>query len=107
MERPKAGKDEPQHGRYLNTGSAKSPASFATRALRLRSTARNSEGLRILMLLNPPFCTVPAMAFESYLEFLRELEAAGELIRIREPVATELEITEFADREMKKKGGGK
>ena len=31
----------------------------------------------------------------------------GELIRISEPVATELEITEWADREMKKPGGGK
>src|SRR3954466_9801714 len=47
------------------------------------------------------------MAFESYQQFLEELEAAGELVRIREPVATELEITELADREMKRPGGGK
>jgi len=47
------------------------------------------------------------MAFESYREFLEQLEAAGELVRIREPIATELEITELADREMKKPGGGK
>src|SRR3954465_12965161 len=47
------------------------------------------------------------MAFESYQQFLEELEAAGELVRIREPLATELEITELADREMKKPGGGK
>src|SRR5689334_8048194 len=47
------------------------------------------------------------MAFESYREFLQALEDAGELIRIAEPVATELEITELADREMKKPGGGK
>src|SRR3954470_2639014 len=47
------------------------------------------------------------MAFESYQQFLEELEGAGELIRIREPIATELEITELADREMKKPGGGK
>src|SRR3954465_11495214 len=47
------------------------------------------------------------MAFESYQQFLEELEAAGELIRILQPVATELEITELADREMKKPGGGK
>jgi len=47
------------------------------------------------------------MAFEAYADFLRELEQAGELIRIPEPVATELEITEFADRQMKQPGGGK
>ena len=34
------------------------------------------------------------------------LEAAGELRRIAAPVATELEITEWADREMKSPGGG-
>lgn len=47
------------------------------------------------------------MAFESFNEFIRKLEAAGELIRVREPVATELEITELADREMKLPGGGR
>jgi 4-hydroxy-3-polyprenylbenzoate decarboxylase len=47
------------------------------------------------------------MAFESFGEFVRELESAGELIRIRKPLATELEITELADREMKKPGGGR
>lgn len=47
------------------------------------------------------------MAFESYQDFLERLEKAGELIRITQPVATELEITEIADREMKKPGGGK
>src|SRR4051812_39617038 len=47
------------------------------------------------------------MAFDSYGDFLEALEGAGELIRIREPIATELEITELADREMKKAGGGK
>ncbi len=46
------------------------------------------------------------MAFDSFGDFLRRLEAAGELKRIGEPVATELEITELADREMKKPGGG-
>ncbi len=34
------------------------------------------------------------------------LEQSGELRRISSPVATELEITEIADREMKKPGGG-
>ena len=48
-----------------------------------------------------------AMAYESYAEFLDALEKAGELIRVSEPIATELEITELADREMKKPGGGK
>jgi 4-hydroxy-3-polyprenylbenzoate decarboxylase len=46
------------------------------------------------------------MAFDSFAEFLGRLEKAGELIRISQPVATELEITELADREMKKPGGG-
>ena len=47
------------------------------------------------------------MAFESYASFLTALERAGELMRLSAPLATELEITELADREMKKPGGGK
>ncbi len=47
------------------------------------------------------------MAYESFRDWVDALDAAGELIRIKEPVATELEITEIADREMKKPGGGK
>jgi 4-hydroxy-3-polyprenylbenzoate decarboxylase len=46
------------------------------------------------------------MAFDSFRAFLNRLETAGELRRITQPVATELEITETADREMKKPGGG-
>src|SRR5690348_10008758 len=46
------------------------------------------------------------MAFDSFREFLTRLEGAGALKRIREPVATELEITEVSEREMKKPGGG-
>ncbi len=46
------------------------------------------------------------MAYSSFTEFLAALERAGELRRIAEPVATELEITEWADREMKSPGGG-
>ena len=46
------------------------------------------------------------MAFNSFREFLIRLERAGELKRIPQPVATELEITEIADREMKEPGGG-
>jgi 4-hydroxy-3-polyprenylbenzoate decarboxylase len=47
------------------------------------------------------------MAFDSYRDFVNQLERAGELKRITQPVATELEITEIADREMKSPGGGK
>src|SRR5687767_9599647 len=47
------------------------------------------------------------MAFDSFRDFLALLEAEGELQRISLPVATELEITEIADREMKKPNGGK
>lgn len=47
------------------------------------------------------------MAFESFRDFLAGLERAGELKRVSQPVATELEITELADREMKSPGGGK
>src|SRR5687768_6362382 len=47
------------------------------------------------------------MAFDSFREFVQHLDRAGELVRISQPVATELEITELADREMKKPGGGK
>src|SRR5258705_271916 len=47
------------------------------------------------------------MGFESFRDFVTALDQAGELKRISEPTATELEITEIADREMKKAGGGK
>ena len=47
------------------------------------------------------------MAYSSFSEFVAALDAAGELRRIAFPVATELEITEVADREMKSPGGGK
>jgi len=47
------------------------------------------------------------MAFDSFGDFVHRLEAMGELKRISQPVATELEITELADREMKQAGGGK
>ncbi len=46
------------------------------------------------------------MAFDSFHDFLQSLDQAGELRRISSPAATELEITEIADREMKKPGGG-
>ncbi|MFM7213943.1 MAG: UbiD family decarboxylase [Verrucomicrobiota bacterium] len=47
------------------------------------------------------------MAFESFRDWVQHLDEAGELRRIPEPVATELEITAIADLEMKKPGGGK
>ncbi len=47
------------------------------------------------------------MAFESFRDFVGQLDRAGELKRITQPVATELEITEIADREMKSPDGGK
>jgi 4-hydroxy-3-polyprenylbenzoate decarboxylase len=47
------------------------------------------------------------MAFDSFRDFVNQLDRAGELKRISQPVATELEITELADREMKSANGGK
>jgi 4-hydroxy-3-polyprenylbenzoate decarboxylase len=47
------------------------------------------------------------MAFASFRDWVNALERAGELLRITVPVATELEITELADRQMKSPGGGK
>ncbi len=47
------------------------------------------------------------MAYASFTAFVDVLEKAGELRRVLSPVATELEITEYADREMKSAGGGK
>jgi 4-hydroxy-3-polyprenylbenzoate decarboxylase len=47
------------------------------------------------------------MAFRAFSEFVQALDRAGELIRVSEPVATELEITELADRQMKAPRGGK
>ncbi|HVU26516.1 MAG TPA: UbiD family decarboxylase domain-containing protein, partial [Verrucomicrobiae bacterium] len=47
------------------------------------------------------------MAFDSFRDFVNALDRAGELKRISQTVATELEITEIADREMKLPGGGK
>ena len=47
------------------------------------------------------------MSHASFSAFVTKLDRAGELRRIEQPVATELEITEIADREMKSPGGGK
>ncbi len=47
------------------------------------------------------------MAFDSFRQFVDRLDSAGELLRVPFPVATELEMTEFADRQMKLSDGGK
>src|SRR6266487_3548466 len=47
------------------------------------------------------------MAFDSFRDFLNALEKTDQLRRISQPVATELEITELSDRQMKSPGGGK
>src|SRR4026209_935323 len=46
------------------------------------------------------------MALDSLGEFIEAIEKMGELVRVREPVATRLEIAEIADRCMKSKNGG-
>ncbi len=40
-------------------------------------------------------------------EFLEQLEEAGELVRVREPLSVDLEITEVAERAMKSEDGGR
>lgn len=46
------------------------------------------------------------MTLDTLHEFVAAIEKAGELVRIREPVRTRLEIAEIADRCMKSPGGG-
>ena len=45
--------------------------------------------------------------YKSLADFVKELEEAGELIRINTPVSSELEIAEITDRMVKTEGGGK
>ena len=47
------------------------------------------------------------MAYRSFQNFLDALEKAGELKRVSVPVDTDLLIAEWANREMKSRGGGK
>jgi 4-hydroxy-3-polyprenylbenzoate decarboxylase len=47
------------------------------------------------------------MAFRSFQDFVEQLDRAGELQRIYEPVDTDLVIAEWANREMKLPDGGK
>ena len=51
---------------------------------------------------SPPYA--PAMAFPDIQSFMRLLEDRGELLRVSVPVSHELEITEIADRLVKKGG---
>jgi 4-hydroxy-3-polyprenylbenzoate decarboxylase len=44
------------------------------------------------------------MSYKSLTHFINALEAAGELVRIKEPVSPDLEITEIADRMVKHEG---
>lgn len=46
------------------------------------------------------------MTLDSLPEFLAAIDRLGELVRIRQPVRTHLEIAEIADRVMKRPGGG-
>jgi 4-hydroxy-3-polyprenylbenzoate decarboxylase len=47
------------------------------------------------------------MTIDTLSDFVQQLDRAGELVRISEPVSLNLELTELADRVMKRPGGGK
>ncbi len=47
------------------------------------------------------------MTLDTLGEFISAIEAAGELVRIKEPVRAKLELTEITDRVSKQPGGGK
>ena len=47
------------------------------------------------------------MALNDIQEFIRAIDDAGELVRVRQPVSIKLEMCEIADRVMKQPGGGK
>ncbi|MBM4188407.1 MAG: menaquinone biosynthesis decarboxylase [Gemmatimonadetes bacterium] len=46
------------------------------------------------------------MTIDSLRDFVAEIDQAGELVRVKHPVRTRLEIAEIADRVMKSPGGG-
>ena len=46
------------------------------------------------------------MTLDSLSDFIAAIEGAGELVRVRQPVAAKLEMCEIADRAMKLPGGG-
>ena len=47
------------------------------------------------------------LKYRSLREFVSDLDAVGELVRITEPVDPHLEVSEIADRVMKQPDGGK
>ncbi len=47
------------------------------------------------------------MTIDTLAEFIAQLDAAGELVRVKQPVSVNLELCEIADRVMKQPGGGK
>jgi 4-hydroxy-3-polyprenylbenzoate decarboxylase len=47
------------------------------------------------------------VSLDSLRDFVTALDEAGELVRVREPVSTVLEMTEIADRVMKSRDGGR
>ncbi|HEU4995148.1 MAG TPA: menaquinone biosynthesis decarboxylase [Gemmatimonadaceae bacterium] len=47
------------------------------------------------------------MPIDTLAGFVAQLERAGELVRVRQPVSVNLELSEIADRVMKSAGGGK
>jgi 4-hydroxy-3-polyprenylbenzoate decarboxylase len=47
------------------------------------------------------------MTIDTLSEFVEQLDRAGELVRVRQPVSLNLELCEIADRVMKQSGGGK
>jgi 4-hydroxy-3-polyprenylbenzoate decarboxylase len=81
---------------------------LSARLLQRHQLADKLSALLIFLALPAArFCaSLARMAFESFREFVSQLDRAGELKRISQPVATELEITEIADREMKSPNGG-
>jgi len=46
------------------------------------------------------------MAIDTLRDFVTAIERAGELVRVKQPIKTELEMAEIADRAMKSPGGG-
>src|SRR5205085_4725435 len=47
------------------------------------------------------------VTIDSLSDFITQLDQAGELVRIKQPVSVNLELCEIADRVMKQPGGGK
>src|SRR5581483_2869425 len=48
-----------------------------------------------------------ALSTETLTDFVAQLDRAGELVRVKQPVAANLELCEISDRVMKQPGGGK